>query len=142
MATGKNATNKNKPDDGQQGDGQPDGEPKADTKPKKLKESKLSIEARRKKTEPEDNRDRKKIKWETVTLKAIEKGFDGTRRINPGVEFEMKVPLDADGAAILPTWAVFPDEWRAPEPTRLPPGMTPKAGVQGRATQGGVKAEL
>jgi hypothetical protein len=117
-----------------------------DTPKTVLRESPISKKARLRKQEPEDVTAAKKRKTMSVRLKAIEKGFNGEMRINPGVEFDMDVPLDAEGLPMLPTWAVFPEDWRAPEEVKLPPGMQPrsgpKTGVQGVASKGGLKADL
>lgn len=104
------------------------------------KESKLSIAARKARLEPEDVEKDKKRKKVKVDLIATRLGFDGVKRVREGAKFSMKCPLDDDGHVILPTWAVFPEDYVPAEPVQLPPGMKPK--VRGGATVGGVKPNL
>lgn len=106
-------------------------------RPKESEQSKL---ARQRKREPDELAALRRRKRVEVDLIAIELGWNNEVRVRPGAKFRMKVPLDDDGNAILPTWAVFPEDYREAPEKELPPGMKPK--VRGGATVGGVKPKL
>lgn len=104
------------------------------------KESEISKTARSRKREPDELAALRRRKRVEVELVAIELGWNNEQRIREGAKFKMKVPLDDEGNVILPTWAVFPEDYREAAPLELPPGMKPK--VRGGATVGGVKPKL
>lgn len=108
--------------------------------PETLQESEISRTARRAKQEPADVTKFKQSKRKNVTLIAVSMGFDGEKRIRPGAQFTMSVPVDDNGHVVLPTWAMLPQDYRPNPEVVLPPGMRPR--VRGGATEGGLKPEL